>query len=508
MKKFIPLFLLIAACFPTSKGFAQRISFPDSLAMRKEWLQTISRTTEDLGLTYNHSSMGAILVERADAEANLKRYSKAIDDYNKAIFFNPGLKTIYVRRARVYEVMGNFKAAISDYEKALANFKGDKFNEATTWNAIAGNQLELNNYAKAVKADSAAIAAYPQFAMAYANKGWANMHLGKFQQAVDDFTEALKGFQNSPQELAAVYRNRADAYRNLEKFSEAISDYNSALQYVPDLVTAYWGLAMCYGLTHQFLLAENNFARTAKLLNGDNQQLSKLYIDWGGLEDIRRDYAKKVVNDSLAWAYDNKNTTACGALAHAYALNGQMQQSVDKFNYLVKFYQGNKAALTEIYASVAEQEYFLGHYDKAIEASSAALTVDPQALLLYIIRGRSYIKKSNNDLATADFNKIMTIDTAKQSDTYALALFFTGKQEQALGIIQAHFTAATDNMVRLNRCYQLARICSLMNKPDEANSYLKRSIDGGYSTKYALVDPDLASIRNTKEFKDIIAGEK
>ena len=451
--------------------------------------------------------MAAILLERGDAEANLKRYSKAIDDYNKAIFFNPAMKQVYRRRALVYELIGNHHAAIGDYEKALAAIPADKLNQAIIWNFIAGNQLALGNNEKAAKADSAAIAAYPQFSMAYANKGWANLHMGKYQQAADDFTESMKGFQSSPQQLAAIYRNRADAYRLMEKYSEAIADYNSALQYFPDFADCYWGLATSYGMTGQFLLAENNFARSAKLMNGNNQQLSRLYVDWGGMEDVRRDYGKELINDSLATGYDAKNADALGALAHAYALNGKMQQSINKFNELAKSYQGNKDALTDIYGSIAEQEYFLGRYDKVIEASNAALAANPHAFVLYIIRGRAYLKKSNNELATADFNKILALDTDKHSSSYALALFFTGKQEQAVGIMQSAATTTPNKLIRLTHYYQLARAYALMNKPDEANTYLKKSIEGGYSPKYAFADPDLENIRSTQDFKDMTGGK-
>ncbi len=497
--------MLIFCCFAGNAMTQQRFAMPDSATLRNEWLKTVDRTTQDLALTYNHSAMGSILVERADAEAKLKRYSKAIDDYNKAIFFNPDLKMVYSRRAHVYEAMGNYKAAIGDYEKALAGVKGDKFNQAMIWNYIAGNQFELGNYEKSVRADSIAISMVPQFSMAYANKGWANLHMNKFQQAIDDFTESMKGFQSSPQELAAIYRNRGDAYRLMGKYTEATADYNSALQYVPEFADCYWGLATCYGLTGQFLLAENNFTRCASLFKGNNNhELSRLYVDWGGLEDLRHDYAKKIINDSLAVVYDPKNMDARVALAHAYELNGEMQVSIDRYSDLEKFYQGNKEALTDVYSAVGELEYFLGRYDKAVAASNAGISVNPKVMLMYLVRGRAYLKKSNNDMAIADFTRILALDTTKKSPAYAFALFFSGKQDQALSILQANLQNADSNMLRLYMCYHIARMYALMNKPDEANSYVKKSIDGGYSKKYVQIDPDFDNIRNTPEFKEMV----
>jgi tetratricopeptide (TPR) repeat protein len=481
------------------------LGLPDSAEMRKEWLKTIDRTTQDMAISYNHKSMAAILVDRADAEVNLKRYSKAIDDYNKAIFFDPDLKLVYGRRARVYEVMGNYRAAVSDHEKVLAGMKGDKVNSAISWNLIAGDEFAQGNFAKAAKADSVALTLWPQFAMAYANKGWANLQLGKFQQAVDDFTEAMKGFQGSVLELAAIYKNRADAYRNMQKFTEAIADYTSALQYAPDAKVCYWGIAVCYGFTGQYLVSENNFAKSATLYKGNDKELSRLYVDWAILEDVKKDYVKEIAYDSLAVACDSKNLDACHNRAHAYALNGQMQKSIDGFHELAKLYQGNKAALTEIYGAIAAQEYFLGHYDNVIDASNAAITLDPQALSPYLQRARAYLKKANNDMAAADFNKILAADAGKHSSPYAFALFFTGKQDQAVSIMQANAQNPDDSpLLRVNYYYHLARMYALMDRPDDANAWLRKCFDVGYSKKYVLCDPDLDNVRNTPGFKDMM----
>jgi tetratricopeptide (TPR) repeat protein len=508
MKKFIPLACLILICCVANNAFAQLMRMmPDSATMRKEWQKTIDRTTQDMGLSYNHQAMGSILYERADAEANLKRYSKAIDDYNKAIFFDPALKQVYRRRAAVYERMGNFRAAIGDYEKTLAGIQNDKLNAALIWNFIAGDQYMLGNFSKAVKADSTAIILMPEFYMAYVNKAGANMQLGKFQQAVDDFTSAAKGYQNSPADLAIILKNRGDAYHSLEKFSDAINDYTTALQYEPGFKACYWSLAVCYGKMGQYLLAENNFARSATIYKDDNQSLSRLYVDWAGLEEIRRDYAKEITNDSLAVAYDNKNPDAYGALAHAYALNGRLQKSIDCFNGMVKFYKTNNNALLEIYTTVASEEFLLGNYDQAIQACNAAIAINKQVLPVYIDRGRAYLKKANNDLATADFNKVLAADTNKHSYAYISALFFTGKQDQAISIMQADAANNADKRMEVYQFYHLARMFSLVNKPDEANAYLKKSIAGGYSPKYALTDPDLDNIRNTPDFKDATAGK-
>jgi hypothetical protein len=73
MNKFLQVSFLMICCSAGKVMAQQRFAMPDSAALRTEWLKTVDRTTQDLALTYNHSSMGSILVERADAEAHLKQ---------------------------------------------------------------------------------------------------------------------------------------------------------------------------------------------------------------------------------------------------------------------------------------------------------------------------------------------------------------------------------------------------------------------------------------------------
>jgi hypothetical protein len=44
-----------------------------------------------------------------------------------------------------------------------------------------------------------------------------------------------------------------------------------------------------------------------------------------------------------------------------------------------------------------------------------------------------------------------------------------------------------------------------MNKPEEANIYLKKAIDSGYSKKFAANDEDFDNIRKTPDYVALMA---
>lgn len=71
---------------------------------------------------------------------------------------------------------------------------------------------------------------------AYCNSGNTKGVLGRHEEAIADYDEALR---MDPQ-LAAAYYNRGNAKGLLGRHEEAIADYDKALQIDPQLAAAYY----------------------------------------------------------------------------------------------------------------------------------------------------------------------------------------------------------------------------------------------------------------------------
>jgi tetratricopeptide (TPR) repeat protein len=149
----------------------------------------------------------------------------------------------------------------------------------------------------------------------------------------------------------------------------------------------------------------------------------------------------------------------------------------------------------------------LNQFDKVISDCSTAIAINPENGAAYYYRGKVYFKKlDKKDLAAGDFNKVLQLDTSHKTFGYIFSLFYIGKGEDATGILQRQILNTTDEHAVLTAYYNLACLYSLMNKPDEANSYLKMAVDRGYNKKYAAADEDLDNIRNTADYKSIIGS--
>jgi tetratricopeptide (TPR) repeat protein len=510
MKKLLLLFLLIFPAY-CNTAFGQAVATVhkqapvDSATRAKQIQQNIESLTLLIKGTKDHNvmAMAGIYLMRGMDEAALQRYNKAIEDFSTAVKFNPQLKDAYWNRGLGYEKVKNYPAAITDYKKALQLVKDNPMQMAVLNNNIAIIQKDMRSYDQALASDSVAISIEPRYTPSNVNRGEIYLMTKRYELAISDFTVALNA-NYSKQMLSAILSERADAKRYLKKYKEAINDYSLAIELNPDNRLAYWNRAACYNHNGDYELANSDYSKAITYFKDDSRNLSRLYDDRALMELGQQQYKKAIEDDSLAIALDDKFAVAYWNKADAYAQNADFQLSVDAYTRTMNFYQYDKPALAQLFDNIANEEYFLNDYEKVIYYSTSSILINSKSLSAYLNRGRAYLKKLNKDLAMSDFNKVLTLDTTKASFEYAFALFYTGNPDKAIEVMQKNVISTTNNALLMSHYYNLACLFSLMNKPDEANIYLKKCIDGGYSKKYVLTDPDLDNIRNTQEYKDVI----
>ncbi|MDB5134323.1 MAG: hypothetical protein JWP37_926 [Mucilaginibacter sp.] len=507
MKKIFPvLYVLISACY-FNAAFGQAVATVNRPIDSATWAkQTIQFTTRVIKIHSNLKALPGMYFLRGKAHADLKQYQDAIQDLSSAILTNPQLLDAYWERGLCYEKTKNYQCALNDYKKALSFVKDNPMQVAVLNTNIAIVNRHLKHIEQAIKSDSIAIAAEPGYTAAYTNRAELYMVTGKYQLAIEDLTTTLNS-KNTKQFFSMILSNRADAKRMLKKYKDAINDYSYAIELAPGNKLAYWNRAAAYNKNGDYQLANDDYSKAIIFYKGDNKNLSRLYDDRALMEMGLQQYKKAIADDSLAISLDNQFAAAYWNKANAHAQNGDYQLGIDGYTKTINFYQKENRALAQLYNDIASEEYFLNEYQKVIDAGTSAILLDDQSWSPYLNRGRAYLKNNNKGLALNDFNKILTLDTTKQSFEYAYALFYTGSAEKAIAVMQSSLLTTTNGSLLMTHYYNLACLFSLMNRPDEANSYLKKCMDGGYSKKYALADSDLDNIRNTPEFKDMIGGK-
>jgi len=100
-------------------------------------------------------------------------------------------------------------------------------------------------YAKAFDKMDEVIRLDPQCAVAYSSRGFAALHIGRNEEALRDYNEAIRLAPDAP-DLYNSYYNRGGVYSDLGQYRLGIQDFNEAIRLKPGQWWLYDGRARIY----------------------------------------------------------------------------------------------------------------------------------------------------------------------------------------------------------------------------------------------------------------------
>lgn len=150
-------------------------------------------------------------------------YGEAIPFFDAAISTNPQNVDAYFQRALANEKLGNYEVALEDYQRVVAMDN----NRVEAHTAMANIYRENGENDRALEAFTASLNLSPT-ADAYNQRGMTYAALGRHQEAVDDFTEAIVLRRDAPY----VYLARANSRRALGDVEGAREDEAMAESYI------------------------------------------------------------------------------------------------------------------------------------------------------------------------------------------------------------------------------------------------------------------------------------
>lgn len=185
---------------------------------------------------------------------NTAKPDLAIKDFTKAIHFKDDNTDAWIGRANSYSTLKKFDLALPDYNRYISFVADDaksylwrgialynlgRFDEAYTDfikcidmtpdndNAYLWRGLvyfQRKDYKAAIKDFDLSLQLNPKQSEPYSWRGFAEFNLQMTDQAIADYTTAL---EKNPKD-AATFINRSTAYYNLKNYEQAFKDYCSA----------------------------------------------------------------------------------------------------------------------------------------------------------------------------------------------------------------------------------------------------------------------------------------
>ena len=125
----------------------------------------------------------------------------------------------------------------------------------------AFDEGNAKKYKDAIDDYTEAIRVKPDFAGAYANRGWSYLQLGLYEKAIMDISEAIRLQPDIP----TFYLSRGNAYSDLKQYESAVSDYTEVIRLKPDDADAYNNIGNCYLNLRQYARAITDYTEAIQL---------------------------------------------------------------------------------------------------------------------------------------------------------------------------------------------------------------------------------------------------
>lgn len=211
----------------------------------------------------------------------------------------------------------------------------------------------------------------------------AEMH----ELATPDSVEQLISQMNKTlrtDKTAENYYQRGNAYLKLNRFDQAIDDFSQAIKLDDSHDGAYFGRGLAYGRLQMF---EKGIADLSVFI-ARNPESSLAYTKRG----VRRIWAGqfKLAEQDLtkAIALDPKNAEAYDDLGVMDARQGNYQQALQRFNKVVDI----DPSYSKGFHNLAMTHYILGNYDAAYSHINKALELMPNDKNALLLKGETMLK--------------------------------------------------------------------------------------------------------------------
>lgn len=381
----------------------------DELKMFPEALQEFDRV---LALNPEH---GDSLYKKANVYLKLKDYKSALNNFKMYLSIKPNDNEGLCYQALCYLKLRDFENAYNSANFAISLRSDDPF----SYKIAAEIHLASKDYRSAISFSTKALKIDPNNAKLYEIRGKSNFILGKVNESLFDCEKAIS--LDNKSYIAYLYRAQAKMEKGL--FEEAIPDLDKVIQVDPNAVFAYQFKVKCHNHLLEFeksaLLIEkileidptNNFGlKTKNLLKEPSFKIR--YIVQKHIKSETSDESSRLLTEAM---------------------------NIDPYR---------------TYCSLGYYRFMNKNFDKAINAYSKAIELNPQSIEPRLSRASSYMEIFEWQKAYDELSTLISME----SENYNIRL-------------------------------SMARVCDKMSKEDEAIFHLQSCIKiaPNESRPYALL---------------------
>jgi tetratricopeptide (TPR) repeat protein len=366
----------------------------EEAAYRADW-ELAAKTPPTLAL--DHYLRGEDL--RGQATFSDKQLAAMVRAYEAALRLEP---THYWSLMRLGHCWCDFGQRPEDFGTAAAIFTGcilKRPDHAHAYRCRGNAYLSLGRYEEAVADYSRAIELDPRHARDLSNRGKLYRDLGQLDKSLDDVSRAI---ELDPKYVRA-WINRALIYLDLGQRDKAVADLSRAIEVDPKYAVAWYNRGSAYFQLGQAEKAVANFSRAIELdpkFAAAWNYRGLAYRKLGQLE-------KAIANFSRAIELDPKDANPWHNRGNAYYRDqDHAAKAVADYSEAVAL----NPKLTAGWTNRGLAYLKLGQPAKAVADLSRAIELDPRDAKAWHNRGVAYSKLGQPAKAVADFSEAIALD--------------------------------------------------------------------------------------------------
>lgn len=229
------------------------------------------------------------------------------------------------------------------------------------------------------------------YPMLYADRAMVEEELGKYEEAIQDYTMAIALRKDSPELADRYLRERAEIYEKIGEDAKAIIDYSTYLERHPDEWTTYHSRGWAYYRLKQYNRAiadaEAGIDAFIKAKESDQWLNNRLHTELflADLHVMKADSLQALERYQEAIEWYTKSIELAPKNPNYYFARGWTENAVKDYvsaitdyKMYLKYDPENKEERTEqAYCDISMAYYFLHQYETSIEYADKALALNP-----------------------------------------------------------------------------------------------------------------------------------
>ena len=422
---------------------------------------------------------------RADIKAELGDTVSAIEDYSLAIQIYPEDPVYYESRGRLYYETDKMQESKADFLKMVELSPGDVMGHMYL-GCIANTE---GDYDQAIEKFSLVMKLGPDYASAWSFRAQSHRLKEEYVEAVDDAITAIK--MNYDRKAAYELRETAEsAFQLVEAKLKAQEKRDPQDSFWPYMLASIYQDSNDHIKAIEHYLKANAINESSKLLFWAAAEAQQLGDYDTGISLITQAIERDSTNNHLYYFRSDMEDEAGYTEAAIADINRYVETNPElAYGYYVRGWIKDKHGVSD---------------DEAIEDYTMSIALDPKYDYSYLCRGQIYLRQGKEDLARADFENVLKLDTTftkKPSHTAQFALLYLGRKEEAKAWMDSILVHDDDK----GNFYDAACVYSLLGELDTSYDYLKKTLEGGF-TRFGHIrrDVDLDNLHRHPDFEALV----